>query len=169
MAEITIRISNTGENIPTTDIPLDEVTNDELLAQLVECGFIDDNDLYGCHCWRVLDSDRCPVLETVTLAEIGIKDGDTLTIMAKPNGAAKLTLKVSFTGEMIPVYNVCLDTVTCDELLQALIDDNIVTIEEGTILRVLGINNVPIMDGNLTLANVGITNRDTLTVLKCVK
>lgn len=34
MAELTLKIGNTGETIPVNDLELDQVTNEELLSQL---------------------------------------------------------------------------------------------------------------------------------------
>ncbi len=84
MAELSLKIGNTGETVPVNDLELDQVTNVELIAGLVSSGMVPD--VPGKE-YKLIGKDNFPVVDTATLAELGFNDGDTVTIVAKPAGA----------------------------------------------------------------------------------
>ena len=84
MAELTLKISNTGETIPVNDLELDQVTNTELISQLVSNGMVPE---VPGKVYKMVGKNNQPVEETATLAELGVNDGDTVTVIAKPEGA----------------------------------------------------------------------------------
>ena len=84
MAELTLKIGNTGETIPVNDLELDQVTNTELVSQLVSNGMVPE---VPGKVYKVVGKNNQPVEETATLADLGFTDGDTVTVIAKPEGA----------------------------------------------------------------------------------
>ena len=161
MAELTLKIGNTGETIPVNDLELDQVTNEELLSQLASSGMVpvEEGKKY-----RIIGPNNQPITETATLSSLGITDGQTVTIVAKPEGAAELTLKIGNTGETIPVNDLELDQVTNEELLSQLASSGMVPVEEGEKYRIIGPNNQPITE-TATLSSLGITDGQTVTIV----
>ena len=161
MAELTLKIGNTGETIPVNDLELDQVTNEELLSQLASSGMVpvEEGKKY-----RIIGPNNQPITETATLSSLGITDGQTVTIVAKPEGAAELTLKIGNTGETIPVNDLELDQVTNEELLSQLASSGMVPVEEGKKYRIIGPNNQPITE-TATLSSLGITDGQTVTIV----
>ena len=161
MAELTLKIGNTGETIPVNDLELDQVTNEELLSQLASSGMVpvEEGKKY-----RIIGPNNQPITETATLSSLGITDGQTVTIVAKPEGAAELTLKIGNTGETIPVNDLELDQVTNEELLSQLASSGMVPVEEGKKYRIIGPNNQPITE-TATLSSLGITDGQVVTIV----
>ena len=85
MAELTLKIINTGETIPVSDLELGQVTNEKLLSELIAAGYLYYED--GCPEYRIMNPQNSPVLGNSSLSHIGFCDGDTIRIVAKPNGA----------------------------------------------------------------------------------
>jgi len=85
MANITLDIANTGEQVPVNDVDLDTVTNTVLLTELVTAGQV---PLLGTDMeYKMVGKTNMPVTETATLSSLGFVDGDTIKIVAKPKGA----------------------------------------------------------------------------------
>jgi hypothetical protein len=81
MANITLDVLNTGEQIPVTDIDLDSVTNTELIYSAIKYGII-PSELYG-NMPKLKNKNNMPITETATLATLGFVDGDTIHIVIK--------------------------------------------------------------------------------------
>ena len=161
MAELTLKIGNTGETIPVNDLDLDQVTNEELLSQLAASGMV---PVEQGKKYRIIGNNNQPITETATLSSLGITDGQTVTIIAKPEGAAELTLRIGNTGEIIPVNDLDLDQVTNEELLSQLAASGMVPLEQGMKYRIIGANNQPITETG-TLSSLGIEDGQTVTIV----
>ena len=161
MAELTLKIGNTGETIPVNDLDLDQVTNEELLSQLAASGMV---PVEQGKKYRIIGNNNQPITETATLSSLGITDGQTVTIIAKPEGAAELTLRIGNTGEIIPVNDLDLDQVTNEELLSQLAASGMVLVEQGKKYRIIGNNNQPITE-TATLSSLGIEDGQTVTIV----
>ena len=94
MAEITIKIVSTGEEIPISDISLDLITGEELIEELVAMKLLrPESELPPKRCdgshgyygivnmqGQKLNSNEGPC--KIPLSELGFKDGDTIRIVA---------------------------------------------------------------------------------------
>ena len=93
MAEITIKIVRTGEEIPISEISLDLVTGEELIQALVASGVIRPESELPKRCdgsqgyygivnmqGQKLNISGEPC--NIPLSELGFKDGDTIRIVA---------------------------------------------------------------------------------------
>ena len=86
MASIKVRKLNTGEEVPVTDVDLESDTALELIEADVEAAFLPPlsvNTYYG-----ILGKDGrsiCFDEWEKTLSELGFIDGDTISIIWKPN------------------------------------------------------------------------------------
>lgn len=94
MAEITIKIVSTGEEIPISEISLDLVTGEELIKELIANEFLGpvsklpqkrcdgSQGYYGIVNMQGqklnISGEPC----NIPLSELGIKDGDTIRIVA---------------------------------------------------------------------------------------
>lgn len=81
---ISLKIGNTGEVIPVNDLN-DQVTNTELINQLMANKMVPE---VPGHAYRMIDKNNQPIVKTATLKDLGIKDGDEVTVVAKPQGAS---------------------------------------------------------------------------------
>ena len=81
MAELTLKIGNTGETIPVYNLELDQVTNAELISQLVASGLVSEQP---GKVYRMVGMDNKIVLGEATLASIGFNDGGVATIIFHP-------------------------------------------------------------------------------------
>lgn len=161
MAELTLKIGNTGETIPVNDLELDQVTNEELLAQLAASGMVPVN---AGEKYRIIGPNNQPITERATLASLGITDGQTVTIISKPEGAAEINLRFASNGNVVPVNDIDLDQVTNEELLSQLAAANVSELEDGFEYKILGSNNVPVLE-TATLSSLGITDGQTVTIV----
>lgn len=93
----------------------------------------------------------------------GLSDGSQK--QGKETEEHTITLKISNTGETIPVYDIDLDIVTGKELLSQLCESGLVSVEKGKIYRIIGVNNQPIFDDTKSLAEIGITYGSTVVVV----
>ncbi len=85
MAKINIRIAQDGTIVPVEEINLDQVTNTQLIQEMVSSGQI-QAPAQG-HEYRLAGKNNEILTETVTLKEAGFKDGDTVTLLDKGIGA----------------------------------------------------------------------------------
>ncbi|GHV11043.1 hypothetical protein FACS1894162_6110 [Bacteroidia bacterium] len=85
MANITLDIANTGEQVPVNDVNLDSVTNTELITNAVSAGIVPS--LGADMEYKMVGKTNMPITETATLAALGFADGDTIKVVAKPKGA----------------------------------------------------------------------------------
>ncbi len=86
MAKINIRIAQDGTIVPVEEINLDQVTNTQLIQEMVSSGQI-QAPAQG-HEYRLAGKNNEILTETVTLKEAGFKDGDTVTLLDKGIGAS---------------------------------------------------------------------------------
>ena len=161
MAQITLKVGNTGETIPVNELELDQVTNSELIAQLVANGLVPE---VPGKVYKMIGDNNQPVEDVATLAALGVQDGATVTVVAKPEGAAQISLKVSNTGEVIPVNDIELDQVTNSELIEQLVANGLVPEVPGKVYKMIGDNNQPVEDV-ATLAALGVQDGATVTVV----
>jgi hypothetical protein len=85
MANVTLNIANTGEQVPVNDVNLDSVTNTELITNAISAGILPslgENMEY-----KMVGKTNTPITETATLSSLGFADGETIKIVAKPKGA----------------------------------------------------------------------------------
>ena len=85
MANITLEIANTGEKVPVKDVDLGSITNTEILTGAVNEKILPpprENEGY-----KMVSKTNMPIIETATLASLGFVDGDTIKVVAKPEGA----------------------------------------------------------------------------------
>jgi len=85
MASLTLKMASTGETIPVNDLELDQVTNTELISQMVASGIVPA--LPSDEEYLVIGKNNQPLKDTASLTELGFNDGDTITIAVKPKGA----------------------------------------------------------------------------------
>lgn len=86
MADIKVKNAITGELIPVSDIELSETTNTDLIDELV------NNNVFpqppAGEKWVIVDKENIKREEdNMTLAAMGFIDGDTITIVRRPQGA----------------------------------------------------------------------------------
>ena len=86
MSNVTIRIAHEGTNVPVEKIDLSQVTNIQLIQELVNSGQIQAPA--AGHEYRLAGKDNEVLNETVILKEAGFKDGDTITLLDKTLGAS---------------------------------------------------------------------------------
>ena len=85
MANITLDIANTGEQVPVNDVNLNSVTNTGLISDALSAGIV--QPLGADMEYKMVGKTNMPITETGTLASLGFVDGDTIKIVAKPKGA----------------------------------------------------------------------------------
>ena len=85
MASIILKMGVSGVTVPVNDIKLDQVTNTELISQMVASGIVPA--LPSDEEYLVIGKNNQPLKDTASLAELGFNDGDTITIAVKPKGA----------------------------------------------------------------------------------
>jgi hypothetical protein len=85
MANVTLNIANTGEQVPVNDVNLDSVTNTELITNAVSAGIFPS--LGDGMEYKMVGKTNTPITDTATLALLGFVDGDTIKVVAKPKGA----------------------------------------------------------------------------------
>ena len=85
MASIILKMGVSGVTVPVNDIKLDQVTNTELISQMVASGIAPA--LPSDEEYLVIGKNNQPLKDTASLAELGFNDGDTITIAVKPKGA----------------------------------------------------------------------------------
>ena len=86
MDKIIIRIAQDGTTVPVEEIDLGQVTNTQLIQEMVSSGQIQP-PAHG-HEYRLAGKNNEILTETVTLKEAGFKDGDTVTLLDKGIGAS---------------------------------------------------------------------------------
>ena len=106
-----------------------------------------------------------PVEEVATLATLGIKDGTLVNIVAKPAGAAQISLKVSNTGEVIPVNDIELDQVTNSELIEQLVANGLVPEVPGKTYKMISIENNQPVEEVATLAALGVKDGTLVNIV----
>jgi len=85
MSKITIRIAQDGTTVPVEEIDLGQVTNTQLIQELVSSGQIQAPA--NGHEYRFAGKNNEILTENTTLKEAGFKDGDTITLLDKGLGA----------------------------------------------------------------------------------
>lgn len=85
MAHITVRIAQDGTTVPVEEIDLGQVTNTQLIQEMVNSGQIPAPA--GGHEYRLAGKNNEILTETITLEKAGFKDGDTITLLDKGLGA----------------------------------------------------------------------------------
>ena len=83
MAELTLKIL-TGEEIILSEIDLNTITSHNLIHQLIEAEILPyEESEYGYPLYRIIDPQGCPIIDDISLAEVGLKNGDSLRIIAR--------------------------------------------------------------------------------------
>ncbi|MBO7264118.1 MAG: hypothetical protein J6U93_06335, partial [Alistipes sp.] len=149
-AQLTVRITNSGELIPIYDVDFEKETNEDLIREL--------KDVIDSTVHLVLDKDGNPVTIPMSFAEMGYSSGDIINVhigsfssteirsnnSSALNIMAGLTLKISSTGETIPVNDLELDQVTNTELISQLVANGMVPEVPGKVYKMVGKNNQPV-------------------------
>ena len=121
MATLTIVLPNTHEEIPLSEVDFSQVTNTELINQLIASGTI-PSPTDGTNYELVIPgSGQALGLDTKTLEELGVKDGEKIKLLASGQNAANLTIVLPNTHEEIPLSEVDFSQVTNTELINQLI------------------------------------------------
>ena len=121
MATLTIVLPNTHEEIPLSEVDFSQVTNTELINQLIASGTI-PSPADGTNYELVIPgSGQALGLDTKTLEELGVKDGEKIKLLASGQNAANLTIVLPNTHEEIPLSEVDFSQVTNTELINQLI------------------------------------------------
>ena len=97
MSNVTIRIAHEGTNVPVEKIDLGQVTNIQLIQELVNSGQIQAPA--AGHEYRLAGKDNEVLNETVILKEAGFKDGDTITLLDKTIGSSCYDYISNVTGD----------------------------------------------------------------------
>ena len=121
MAELTIVLPNTHEEIPLSEVDFSQVTNTELINQLIASGNVPAPAAGTNYELVIPGSGTALGLETKTLAELGVKDGEKIKLLASGQNAAELTIVLPNTHEEIPLSEVDFSQVTNTELINQLI------------------------------------------------
>lgn len=83
MAELTLKNFMTGEEIICSEIDLNTITSHDLIHQLIEAEILPyEESEYGYPQYHIIDPQGCPIIEDISLAEVGFKNGDLLRIIA---------------------------------------------------------------------------------------
>lgn len=83
MAELTLKNCMTGEEIICSEIDLNTITS-HLIHQLIEAKILPyEESEYGYPLYRIIDPQGCPIIDDISLAEVGFKNGDLLRIVAR--------------------------------------------------------------------------------------
>lgn len=84
MAELTLKYCMTGEEIILSEIDLNTITSHDLIHQLIEAEILPyEESEYGYPLYRIIDPQGCPIIDDISLAEVGLKNGDSLRIIAR--------------------------------------------------------------------------------------
>ena len=81
MAKINVRIAQDGTVVPVEQIDLDQVSNTQLIQEMVASGQVPAPA--GGHEYRLAGKNNEILTETTTLKDAGFKDGDTVTLLDK--------------------------------------------------------------------------------------
>lgn len=84
MAKLILRDALKGMNVDLDEVDLEATTTDMVINEAVRNGILDP---VAGNSYKVIGKDNMPVVEDATLASLGFKDGDTITVVAKPCGA----------------------------------------------------------------------------------
>lgn len=85
MAHLILHDALTGTNVDLNDVDLEATTNRQVISEAVRGGIL---TAHAADEYKIIGKDNVAVLTEETLASLGYKDGDTITVVAKPNGAA---------------------------------------------------------------------------------
>ena len=97
---ISLKIGNTGEVIPVNDLN-DQVTNTELINQLTANKMVPD---VPGHAYRLIDKNNQPIVKTATLKDLGIKDGDEVSVDFDDGIITDITTGQTFKGQAFPEF-----------------------------------------------------------------
>lgn len=86
MSKITIRIAQNGTMVPIEEVDLGQVTNTQLIQELVSSEQI-QTPANG-HEYRLAGKNNEILTKAITLKEAGFKNGDTITLLDKGIGAS---------------------------------------------------------------------------------
>lgn len=133
----TLKIGNTGETIPVNDIDLDIVTGKELLQQLCSSGLV---PVEVGKIYRIIGVNNQPIVDDdKPLSQLGVINGSTLTIVAKPEGGCSLETKhcttvevrTTWDGAGFEIEDINLNEVTNRELVAQMIEAGVLQSEES--------------------------------------
>lgn len=86
MAKINVRVAQDGTIVPIEEIDLDQVSNTQLIQEMVSSGQIPAPA--GGHEYRLAGKNNEILTDTTTLKDAGFKDGDTITLLDKGMAAS---------------------------------------------------------------------------------
>lgn len=92
MAQITIKLCNTGETISIDDISLGNITGEYLISELISNGLITrylTTEIGKCPEYYIIYNNIPLINSSLTLEELGVRDGDVISVAGKPNGTIK--------------------------------------------------------------------------------
>lgn len=85
MAKLSIIVGSNGNTVPVEQIELGEITVNQLIQELVRSGQVPE--LARGHEYRLTGPNNEILNGSNTLANSGIKDGDTINLLDKTTGA----------------------------------------------------------------------------------
>lgn len=86
MSKLTMCQAFNGARTDINDIDLGATTPSQIISAAIENGIL--QRVTGEE-FKVVGKNNQPVMEDLPLSELGFEDGDTLTVISKPTGAAR--------------------------------------------------------------------------------
>lgn len=125
MADIQINIPGAGEVLPIHNIDLVHIYNTELITSILH---ILPEIEYG-KIYRMIDSSNKVITDKKTLLELGVKNRDTVSIIAIEDTYqnrkskylvkdAQLIVRIVNSGELIPIFELDLENETSEDLIR---------------------------------------------------
>ncbi|MBO7415151.1 MAG: hypothetical protein J6U22_01120 [Bacteroidaceae bacterium] len=84
MAKIILKKAFDGSCTDVNDLDIEVTTPSQIIGAAVENGILDR--IPGEE-YKVIGKNNQPIMDDKPLAKLGFKDGDTLTVVSKPQGA----------------------------------------------------------------------------------
>lgn len=170
MANLTIILPHTHEEIPVFDVDFSQVTNTDLINELIKSGLIEAPAPFSGSTYELVvpGFGIALGLETKTLEELGVKDGEKIKLLCSSQSAAELTIVLPNTLEEIILSEIDLNTVTSDDLIHQLIEAEILPYEKLEYgypqYRIFNKQVCEIID-DISLAEAGVREGDSLRIL----
>ena len=169
MADLTIILPHTHEEIPVYDVDFSQVTNTNLINELIKSGIIEPLAPFsgGTYELVVPGSGIALGLETKTLEELGVKDGEKIKLLSSSQSAAELTIVLPNTHEEIILSGIDLNAITSEDLIHQLIEAEILPYEKSEYgysqYRIYNKQGYEIID-DISLAEAGVREGNSLKI-----
>ena len=167
MAELTIVLPNTHEEIPLSEVDFSQVTNTELINQLIASGNVLAPEVGTNYELVIPGSGTALGLETKTLEELGVKDGEKIKLLSSSQSAAELTIVLPNTHEEIILSEIDLNAITGEDLIHQLIEAEILPYEKSEYgypqYRIYIKQGCEIID-DISLAEAGVREGNSLKI-----